>query len=288
MSTPSSSPTIEQILKIAESLPPFPEVVWKVLPLVRSMAPAGEIEAVIKLDPVTTAKVLNLSQSPAFGSRKSRIDSLRDAILTLGQQQLIQLIMTASSARYYAGKAEGYDLVEGELWEHSVAVALMSEMVARTIGANNTPTVYMAALLHDIGKNVLNRFVKSFYSSILELVTEKKITFLEAERQALGVDHQQLGGIIATNWRFPPEIIASIAHHHDPQELKEHKDVASIVYVANRMVSALGIGAGLDGFLQPNHDEVFIDLGMNDAKVVDKLLMDLIIAMSETKQFLSS
>jgi putative nucleotidyltransferase with HDIG domain len=274
-------------MEAAKKLPPFPDVVWKVMPLIQKTAPVSEIESVIKFDPVITAKVLAYSQSPHF-SRRHTISSLRDAIVRLGEQQLIQVIATACSARYFADQTpEGYDLREGELWEHAVGTALMTEIVGRRLGFKNTLTAYTAALLHDIGKTVLSHYVTSYFDPILSLVKKKKMRFLDAEREILGIDHQQLGTLIGQQWRLPPEVIVAVGFHHSPKQAETNRQLVSLVYVSNRMVSALGIGCGVDGFLQPNQDDVFVELGITSA-MVDAFLADLVEALKETRQFLTS
>lgn len=287
MSSPPSPPPLKEVLEAARKLPPFPDVVWKVMPLIQRMAPVSEIESVIKYDPIITARVLAYSQSPHF-SRRHAVRSLRDAIVSLGEHQLVQVIVTACSERYYAGQTSaGYDLREGELWEHAVGTALMTEIVGRRLGQENLFTAYTAALLHDIGKIVLSGYVESTFESILSLVKQKGMRFLDAERQVLGIDHQQLGVLIAERWNLPQEVSTAIGFHHSPQQAQDNRDLVALVYVSNRMVSALGIGCGVDGFLQPNQDEVFARLGIRPG-MVDEFLADLVEAMKETRQFLRS
>jgi putative nucleotidyltransferase with HDIG domain len=285
MSQSPSARILEDVLASARKLPPFPDVVGKLLPLIQKMAPLNEIEAVIKYDQAITAKVLALSQSPYY-ARLHPIRSLRDAMLWLGQRQLIQVITVACSARYFKGDGSGYDLREGELWQHSVGVALMAEMVAQRTGLQDIFTVYTAALLHDIGKTLLNLHVNNYFDVILPLIQKEKIRFVDAERLLFGIDHQELGATIARRWRFPAEVVAAIGYHHYPREAKKNRDVAATVYVANRMVSAMGIGCGVDGFLQPNQDEVFVELGITP-RMVEQFMANLLEALEETKTFLT-
>ena len=156
----SSLPT-EEILKAAERLPPFPAVIWKVTALLRRMAPVREIESVIKYDQAIAAKVLAMSRS-AYYARRYAIGSLSDAIVALGDQQLIRVVMTACAARYFESEISGYELKEGEMWQHAVATALIAETVARRLGQKKVLTIYTAALLHDIGKAVLSFYVKTY------------------------------------------------------------------------------------------------------------------------------
>jgi putative nucleotidyltransferase with HDIG domain len=284
MSQVAQPAALAQILAAAEKLPPFPDIIWRVTPLIRRMAPVGQIEEVIKYDQAITARILALSQSSQY-TRRGAGNTLRDAITTLGDDQLLEVIITACASRYFSGNASGYDLREGELWEHAVSVGLLAEIVSKRLGWKNALTAYTAGLLHDIGKTVLNYHVKTYFKDILTLVRENEVSFLDAERQVLGIDHEQLGGIIGNNWRFPRDITTAIEFHHRPNEATEHQSIASLIYVVNRMVSALGIGCGVDGFLQPNQDQAFVLLGIT-SRMVEEFLIELVEAQERTKHFI--
>lgn len=285
MSATALTPPIEEIVKAAEKLPPFPLVVNKVMPLIRNMASASEIEAMIKLDPVIASRVLTMSQSPLY-SRLKKIESLKDAIVSLGNRQLVEIILAACASKYFTAHATGYDLQEGELWKHAVSTALLADKIAQQINSSDRFIAYTGGLLHDIGKTILTYFVEDYFENIFNLVKEKKLTFLDAERHVLGIDHQQLGALIAKRWQFPAPVVTAIGYHHFPLQAQQHKEVTAIVYVANRLVSAVGIGCGVDGFLQPNGDQVFCDLKIN-TKMVEVFMSDVVMALDETEQLLS-
>ncbi len=260
-----SLPTHE-IIKAAEKLPPFPGVISKVMSLLRSMASVKEIEGVIKYDQAIAAKVLAMSRS-AYYSRKYEISSLRDAIVALGDQQLIQVVMTACSSRYFECETSGFELREGELWQHAVATALIAETVAHGLGKDRALTIYTAGLLHDIGKAVMSFYIKTYLDAILTKMSRNGLTLLEAERDALGMDHQQLGEMIASRWNFPAEVVAGIAHHHDPKQAKSHRDVAAAIYVADRTATAMGFGCGVETLVQSYEDEIFGLIGIDTGTV---------------------
>jgi putative nucleotidyltransferase with HDIG domain len=285
MSQLTSVQITEELLASAEKLPPFPDVIGKLMPLIQNMAPVNQIEAVIRYDQAITARVLAMSQSPYY-ARRQPIRSLRDAILCLGQRQLVQVITMACSSRYFKSDGSGYDLREGELWEHSVSVALMAELIGQRMGLDDIFTVYTAALLHDIGKTLLNLYVKDYFDAILPLIQKDKMRFVDAERQVFGIDHQQLGAMIARRWHFPSEVVTAIRFHHQPREATRNRDVAATVYVANRMVSGIGIGCGMDAFIQPNQEEVFVELGIT-TRMVEQFMADFVDAMEQTKAFLT-
>ncbi|SMC16665.1 HDIG domain-containing protein [Desulfacinum hydrothermale DSM 13146] len=281
-----TKPALDDLLKAVDTLPPFPKVVTRVIPLLRQMAPIGQIEAVIRYDQAITARLLAIARSPYY-ARRYKIRSLRDAIIVLGQRQLVQILLMACSAHYFKGSARAYDLREGELWAHSVAVALASEIIAEGLGRHRVLSIYTAGLLHDIGKTLLDRQVPDYFDSIFLLVQERKVSFLEAEEEVIGINHQDLGAIVAYRWNFPSEVQTGIRYHHNPLQAKRHKDMAAIVYVANRLVNSICIGASAGDFLYPDSDEVIQTLGITPA-MLDSYLVKVIEAMEDARSFLTA
>ena len=275
---------LKDIVATAEKLPPFPDVVWKVMPLIRNMASVEDIEAVIKFDQVITARILSLSQSAYYG-RRSKVSSIQDAILILGGQKLIQVIMIACAARYYQGSVSGYNLNEKELWEHSVATAILSEKIARRLRLKKGLTIYTASLLHDIGKTVLDLYAKIYLHTTLGEIAQDGVRLIDVERKALGIGHQELGEVIARRWQFPPEVVLAIGHHHDPDTAPTDRDVVTIVYIANEMANALGQGHQIENPPRLDEDPHFIRLGI-DRAMIDQFHSDLTADLEEIRQFL--
>ena len=221
---------VKDIVAAAEKLPAFPDVAWKVTGLLKSMAPIKEVEQLIKYDQAIAARILKLASSAYYG-RRYDIQSLQDAILLLGNPKLVQVIVAACASRYFKG---GGSKEEQELWEHSVATALMSEVIARRLNHTRMLTLYTATLLHDIAKTILSIYAKIYLHSSLREVRGENDS-IRAERRTLGIDHQELGGIIARNWKFPPELTAAIQHHHNPEKAEQFQDITSIVHIADTL-----------------------------------------------------
>lgn len=226
---------VKDIVAAAEKLPSFPDIAWKIISSVREMAPIKKIEGLINLDQAIAAKILRLANSVYYG-RQYQIRSIKEAILLLGDKRLIQVVIAACATLYY-GSGSSED--ERELWEHSVTTALMSEIVGRRINHGGILTLYTAALLHDIGSTVINLYSKIYLQSSLRQIRGESDA-VRAERRALGIDHQELGGIIARNWKFPPEIVAAIEHHHNPEKAGRYETMASLVYIADMLAERRG------------------------------------------------
>ncbi len=258
---------MKDIIAAAEKLPPFPDVAWKLTAMIKQMAPVSELEKIIGLDPALAATILRLSRSAYYG-RRFDVRSLKDAILLLGNQRLLQVVISACALRYFEKGGAGPG--ERELWEHSVATAIISEIISRKFKKGRVLTLYTASLLHDIGKTILNVYAKIYMqSSIRRMRSEGRC--IQVERMALGIDHQELGGIIARNWKFPPEIIAAIAHHHDP-ESGPFWEIASVVYAADKLAdeAVKEKGQTRENPLDPDKDMVFKNLGIT-SKIAEEI-----------------
>ncbi len=285
----------KEIFAAAEKLPPFPDVVWKVIPLIRNMAHVSEIEAVIAYDPAISARVLSLSQS-SYYARRRRVDSLSDAVGVLGGRRLIQVILTACANRYFSGETGRTDPNERQLWEHSVTVALGVEMLALRHGRSDALKMYLAGLLHDIGKTVLNSYLKIYGNSApgeADIPGSDSLHSLDAEHRILGVDHQTLGRAIALRWRLPGEVTMAIGYHHSPGNAPNNSDFARMVYVADRLARTMNgprsdngpqSGANQPGALAD--DEIFAQFGIS-APVADEMRAQLEEAVEGVRRFLT-
>ena len=276
---------MKDIKAAAEKIPPFPDIAWKVMSLIKRMAPIREIEEAIRYDQAITAKLLTFGRSVYYG-RRYEVNSLQDAILLLGNKRLVQILITTCAGRYFS-ETGACHADERELWEHSVATALMAEIVSRRFNRKKILTIYTAALLHDIGKTVLNIYARIYlHSSLSEWRSDKG--FVEGERRALGIDHQELGGIIARNWKFPPEITAGIEHHHDPQKAGQNREIASMVYVADKLAVCFSGEKNDPGFkgIDPEGDAIFRNFGIT-GEMIDSFRAELEKSVENVMQMLA-
>jgi putative nucleotidyltransferase with HDIG domain len=244
-------PVIDRILKSIKTIPAFPATGNKVAQLLNQVDySVVQVANVIKFDPSITANILKMANS-AYFSPLHRISNINDAVIYLGQQNLLRAIQTAGISKYYKKGALGYFDRTTDLWEHCVAVALMSQILSRKITGQEDTTLYTAALLHDVGKIIMGEFVRDELKKISLLVEKQNMSFLEAEETVLGINHADLGGKIAEHWNFPVEIREAIAYHHRPDLLeKEEKIMPWIVYMADQACLMMGVGGGVEGLAQ--------------------------------------
>jgi putative nucleotidyltransferase with HDIG domain len=248
---------IDSIIRSIDNIPAFPATIQRVVELLSNDDYAvDDLVNVIKFDQAVTANILKISNSAYFGVRQ-KIRTIHDAVIYLGQQQLIRAVQTAGISKFFKKGSGGYANKAKSLWEHSVAVGLMSQIFSRKLLLREDPVLYTSALLHDVGKIIMGEYVHESFEQIISRVMNQKCSFLEAEEAVLGINHAELGGRIAARWNFPMEIRDAIAFHHRPDLLMAaSNNHAWLVYLSDQACLMYGIDGGIDALAYHGLEEV--------------------------------
>jgi putative nucleotidyltransferase with HDIG domain len=239
--------TLNQIVRRIQQIPPMPDVVLKVLELSEQpKTSVRDLVEVIRLDPGITFKVLRLCNSAHYGLPR-KVSSLEKALVYLGNSTLVNFILTSYAVDVYQAATLGYGLEAGELWRHGVAAALAAELIADRVKVSDPGLLFTGALLHDVGKLILNEFVVAEGERIHAHVEKERCPFLDAEKAVLGFTHAEVGAQIASQWNLPPVLVHCILHHHDPESAEEDAGEVAIVHLSNTLALMGGFGIGSEG-----------------------------------------
>jgi len=277
---------VEEILMLAKAVPPFPKVAQRVLGMLDDPSvKAADLAEIIQYDAAITANILKICNSALFGLHR-KISSLEEALVVLGQDELKDIIITSSSAKFYKGKVgAGYELEQGDLWKHSVACAIVARQLAPKIKGTTAQMAFTTALLHDIGKRFLSSFVADDFKRIIAMVDDKKCAFVEAEKAILGITHADLGGMILERWEFDPQMVAAVRVHHDADAM-DKGPLSALIALANAIVISLGIGGGADGLATRLQGEGIKKFGI-DASTIELCMADLLLEMEKAEEVLN-
>jgi putative nucleotidyltransferase with HDIG domain len=264
---------VPQVLKSLKTLPPFPLVAQRALLLLnQTEVSIQELVDIVKFDPAITANVLRISNSAFFGLRRE-IHSLHQALLLLGTQELLKIIIASGATRLFCRSTPGYFSDRLGLWRHSVSVALMANLLARELDHPERATSFTAGLLHDIGKVVLSLYVDQKFSEIMEVVDGRGVSFQAAEKEVLGIDHAQLGGEMARLWDFPDRLRLVINLHHLDKPEAFADDMVLLVYLADLLVLMFGQDLGADGLAYDGYPEVLRHFHLRE-RDLEKILLN--------------
>ncbi len=222
----------DKIVQKVSIFPSMPQAGIKLRALLTEEdVPTEEIERILRHDPGLAANVLRLANSAFFGI-PTKVSSLKHAVMLLGVKRFAQIAVTASMNKVMDSAVEGYGLSPGKLWLHSIAVSTTAEALAKNRKLAENSDFFTPALLHDLGKLVLGKFVKKELPKIASLVA-KGVPFVIAEKDVLGTDHAEIGALILSKWRFPGDLINAVRWHHYPDGIKNSNLHPEIVYLAN-------------------------------------------------------
>lgn len=263
---------VPQVLRSLKNLPPFPMVAQRALVLLnKPEVSIQELVEVVKFDPAITANILRISNSAYFGLRRE-IHSLHQALLLLGTQELLKIIIASGATRLFSAPTPGYFTERQGLWRHSVSCGLMVDLLSQELSLQDHATGFTAGLMHDIGKVVLSLFVEQKFHEIMEVVEQQGVSFQTAEKIILGVDHAEMGGEMARMWDFPDRLRLAITYHHLDKPEAYTDDLILLVYLADILVMMFGQDLGMDGLAYTGYPEVLRHFRLKD-KNLQKVLL---------------
>jgi len=235
-----------QIINGIQHLDPLPVTARKLSTMLRDEnANVQEIAQVVQYDAAVAANILHVANSPAYAGRYP-VERIRDAVVRLGTENLLAIVL-GEYLKTFRISAPLYALTENDLYLHSAASSLMIKAMIPEMRHKLPGSASIAALLHDIGKLVMVRYMKADVSVLLALCSEKKISFVQAEREIFGCDHAEVGAAMARQWGFPQEIVFTIEQHHQVVS-GGNGPLLDAVMLANYAAKSMGIGLGAEGF----------------------------------------
>ncbi len=183
----------------------------------------------------------------------------------------MDLVLISSCAANFRCAQKGYKLKQGELWRHSVSSAIIAKQIAGIKNNEEKHLIFTCALIKDIGKVILSQYVEKAYEKISILVNKFGKTFQEAEKAIIGIDHAELGALVARAWHFPDRMAEIIKYHHTPFNSENCKYDASIVCVADAIYLMIREEIQSDWVSILNQNEM-IDLLQMDDKEIENIV----------------
>jgi len=198
----------------------------------------AQLARVIERDQVLSGKVLKIVNSPTYGF-PGRIASIQNALILIGFNVIKSLLI---SAAVFEGASTGMP----DLWRHSTGCSIVCKELGRLLKLDNCDELFIAGLLHDIGKVITAVQLPEAYKEISRLAREEDISFFAAETRVLGIAHPHIGSWLLEHWNLPVNLRQALACHHRPTAIKEYMTVASIVHLGNFLTRLFECGSGGD------------------------------------------
>jgi len=249
------------------SLPQFPENILMVQKLIADpKSEMADIARQISMDPALTADMLKIVNSAQYMLSK-KVDSISEAVKMVGIRGIKNLLYS-----YGTQKILGDDTIDKKiLWEHSYKTAFFAFNLVKNFrrDRNLLDDAYVGGILHDMGKIIFSNVHPDLLKKIKNFCNDRGLPASTMEDLSAGMNHAEIGALVAEKWNFPDNLVSSIRYHHDPASApKEFQELVSTIYLANMFCEMESGGVVFDQI-----DSVVLEnFGITSKKQVDMLL----------------
>lgn len=231
--------TEADVASAIRTLPALPQVVMElVASLGDENCDVDRVARSIARDPAITAKTLRLANSSFYGLSR-QVHSIDQAVTILGFSAVRNIATTSGLVAGVSASASGSTDLRA-FWRHSLACAVAARALAQ-LQQSSSAVAYTCGLLHDVGKLLLMTRFGPAYTQLLGSPAYLANPEVGTERSALGVDHAQLGAMMARQWQLPDDMQNAIARHHQLES--GLGDLAHVVAAGNVLAHSLETSA---------------------------------------------
>ena len=232
---------LDEVVASTGDLPVLSGVATRVLQLTtRSLTSVSALEQEILRDQGLVTRTLRLANSAAYGVGGT-VSTVSRGIVLVGFDTVLSMVITICTQSVYCRPQSSFK--DQILWEHALGTAAISRLIATDCAFPAAEEAFIAGLLHDVGKVIMDAKLRDRYETVIENVYSAQAdSFVEAERAMFGFDHSEVGFLVARTWGLPPEVVESVRYHHDPASAVAAPQLCAIVSLANALCVKLGLG----------------------------------------------
>ncbi|SEM41564.1 Serine/threonine protein kinase [Syntrophus gentianae] len=171
----------------------------------------SDISKMVTSDPVLTAKILKVANSPYFGMPK-KLDSINHALLILGIVNVKNILYREGMLRLFLTSDPEKDRAMEKIWKHATLVSICAAHLHSLFSGLNQGSLLTMGLLHDIGKMILLTMPTSEGANGSQWYTGS--LKLEEEDRLFGINHAVIAGIALSEWGFSDLMVNVVVNHH--------------------------------------------------------------------------
>jgi putative nucleotidyltransferase with HDIG domain len=200
-----------------------------------------DLADVIMKDQASVVKLLKVVNSSLFGI-KGRINTVNQAIFYLGFNEVKNLLLALSVMNIFEkiNHTNKFNIVD--LWKHSIAVGVISRIIAIKLNIKVTENFFIAGIIHDIGKLFFIHFFDDLYSEIVDKAQTTKRNISDLEIEVFGISHEKIGAELAKKWNLPLDLKNVIEFHEQGQIGNKSDVLLSCIHISNIIATMLQLG----------------------------------------------
>ena len=210
----------EQLHTRIQQIPAMPEIWHQVQAILQQAgSSASDLSQCIAQDPVLTAQILKVCNSPAYSAMgNAEVVNLPLAIARLGLDETGTIVLRSMAPEL--GNSQKSKLEIRHIWFHSQAIALLSRILSESSHRLDRHEATQVGMLHDIGKLVILHLEPVHRLERLTHLISQGTHSLDAEYQVFGYTHVDAGKMLAQRWNLSEHVQNSIAFSHHPTASK--------------------------------------------------------------------
>lgn len=198
-------------------------------------------------DPALSAALLRLANSAFYGFPR-RIETVSRAISLAGLEQVGDVILASSIAATFGGiRPQRMDM--SRFWRRSVRCALLCRGIAQTQGNGDTERHFLLGLLADMGHLVMYHAIPDLSDLVMETAGLSLELLAQREREVIGCDFAEVGAALASSWRMPVSIGATIGEQLHPEQAGEFASAAAVLNIVRLVDEMCETGTPLDDII---------------------------------------
>ncbi len=246
-------------MKSMGRLPPFSPILNRLMgELACEGVSFAKLAELIERDTVLASNVLRVVNSPLYGLRAT-VNSVRHAVAVLGLAQLRNIVLSLSVSQLWSRVRTPGGWSMPHFNRHSVAVAMLADLLALEMRTQYAEGAFTAGLLHDVGKLLIAITFPDEFREIDRLAGADWRQETVHEGAILGLIHADLSAAALASWNLPEPIIDAVGNHH--AAAGGRGSLSEVLRAADRVANELGYGCR--AAVAPGGDPatVFADIG---------------------------
>lgn len=234
----TASTTPQALAAEVSSLFTLPELALRALAVMDS--PGGSAQAlveIIELDAGLAATVLRLANSALYGYL-GRVENLNHAVALIGHKALRDLVLATSAVKTFEDIPAEFVNMDS-FWDNSVTCGVLAKLIARQTRLVESDTLFLAGLLHGVGRLVFYARRPEDYRMVLRFAHDGEAGLAAAERHIFGFTYARLGAALLSAWGLPERLRLAVEYHLEPNDAPAYKKEVAVVHLASAMAGNL-------------------------------------------------
>ena len=224
----------------------------------------------LQLDTGLAATLMRVANS-AFYGLVAKVDTIPKAVTMVGRVALKDLIISVTLIRSFRGIPE--DVIRMvDFWDNSLVCGIVARTLARTSRRAQPERMFLAGMLHKIGRLVFFASRLEEYRKVLVKGAQSGRDIAALESEVFGFDYAELGAALLESWHFPPVLGVAVANQLHPMPHAAFPLESAILHVAAEMAESMSpdihAGTPTNTYLAEFSPETLMPLGLSNDDLI--------------------